>query len=72
MRFLAKQGLALRGDGDELDSNFIQLLHLQSNDDATIMQYLDKKIDKYCCHQIQNELLDVMANSINKDTANKI
>ena len=36
------------------------------------MQYLDKKTDKYCCHQIQNELLDIMANSINRDIAKKI
>ena len=30
---------------------------------------MEKKTDKYCCHQIQNELLDVMANT---NIANKI
>jgi len=28
LRFLVRQGLALRGDGDEFRSNFVQLLHL--------------------------------------------
>ena len=30
IRFLARQGLPLRGDADDADSNFIQLLRLQS------------------------------------------
>ena len=33
---------------------------------------MEKKTDKYCCHQIQNELLDVMANTITRNIANKI
>lgn len=36
IRFLARQGIPLRGDGDEHDSNFIQLLYLRSNDDTSI------------------------------------
>jgi len=28
LMFLVHQGLALRGDGDEINSNFVQLLHL--------------------------------------------
>ena len=72
IRFLARQGIPLRGDGDEHDSNFIQLLYLRSNDDSSIAHYMEKKTDKYCCHQIQNELLDVMANTITSNIANKI
>ena len=72
IRFLAWQGIPLRGDGDEHDSNFIQLLYLRSNDDTSIVNYMEKKTDKYCCHQIQNELLDVMANTITRNIANKI
>ena len=33
---------------------------------------MENKTDKYCCHQIQNELLDVMANSITRNIVNKI
>ena len=72
IRFLARQGIVLRGDGDEHDSNFIQLLHLCSIDDPSIHQYMQKKTDKYCRHQIQNELLHVMANKINREIADKI
>ncbi len=32
IRFLVRQGLALRGGGDESDSNFIQLLSLRAED----------------------------------------
>jgi len=31
-----------------------------------------EKTDKYCSHQIQNELLQVMANKINREIADKI
>ena len=36
IRFLACQGLALRGDGDEKDSNFLQLLMLRAHNDPNI------------------------------------
>ena len=47
IRYLAKQGLPLHGDGNEMDSNFSQLLLLRANDDPNIHEYLAKKIDKY-------------------------
>ena len=34
IRFLAFQGLLLRGDGDEDDSNFIQLMKARGEDDT--------------------------------------
>ena len=52
--FLARQGMALRGDNDESDSNFMQLLRLHSKDDAQLLQHLEKKSDKYTSPQIQN------------------
>ena len=54
LRFLARQGIALRGDGDEKDSNFIQLLKLRGNDDPRIETWLQRKTDKYISHDIQN------------------
>lgn len=59
--FLARQGLAFRGDGDESDSNFIRLLKLRGLDDPRIETWLSKKTNKYTSHEIQNELLKVMA-----------
>ena len=42
IRFLARQALPLRGDGNEVDSNFIQLLLLSSNDDKQIKEWVQK------------------------------
>ena len=41
--FLARQNLALRGDKDECDSNFTQLLCLRANDDSNIKDWLQRK-----------------------------
>ena len=60
IQFLSRQGIALRGH-DEQNSNFIQLLHLRSIDDSKILEYLASKTDKYTSHQVQNEMLQVMA-----------
>ena len=40
--FLARQEIALRGDGNEDDSYFIQLLRLRANDDSRILDYLNE------------------------------
>lgn len=61
MRFLARQGLPLRGHGDETDSNFLQLMKLRGEDDSRVAQWLGKKTDKYTAPNIQNEILKVMA-----------
>ena len=37
-RFLLRQGLAFHGDGDESDSNFMQLVQLRSEDDSRLSQ----------------------------------
>ena len=60
MKFLALQGLALRGYGDELDSNFIQLLKLLSVKDERMSVWLNKKTDKYTAPDMQNEILKVL------------
>ena len=39
-RFLAKQGLPLQGDGDELDSNYMQLLKLCGEHDSRVLEWL--------------------------------
>jgi len=37
-RFLTRQGIALRGDGDEDNSNFMQLLYLRSTATAHLAE----------------------------------
>ena len=60
IQFLTRQGIAFRGDGDEKDSNFMQLLLLRSTDTLP-KSFLERKTDKYTSPQIQNELLTILA-----------
>jgi len=39
INYLARQGLALRGDGDEADSNFLQLLQLKAEEDPMVLEW---------------------------------
>ena len=61
LRFLARQGLALRGSGGDQESNFIQLLLLRATDVPLIAEWMKKESCKYTSHDIQNECLKIMA-----------
>ena len=61
LRFLARQGLPLRGHDDETESNFYQLPKLRGEDYPRIESWLKKKTDKYTSSDIQNEILKLMA-----------
>ena len=47
IRFLARQSIAIRGDGDEENSNFIQLFKLRGEDDPKFAKWLEKKTDNF-------------------------
>jgi len=64
IRYLARQGLPLRGDGSEEDGNFLQLLQLKGEDDAGLLEWMKRKVNRYTSHDIQNEVLKVMATNI--------
>ena len=65
LRFLARQGLAIRGDGSgKRDGNFSQLMVLLQSSDDTVKDFLAKKREKHTFHDVQNELLQIMANRI--------
>ena len=51
----------LRGDGDESDVNFLQLLKFQGQDDDMMLEWLQRKCNKYTSHEIQNDLIKIMA-----------
>ena len=66
IRYLAQQALPLRGDwndetGSEENSNFNQLLLLQSEDDKEILRWIRRARFKYTSPEIQNEMLEVLA-----------
>ena len=43
IRFLARQGLPLRGHGDDAESNFAQLMRLRAFDCAEVLEFVGKK-----------------------------
>ena len=61
IRFLVQQGLPLRGDGNDVEKNFIQLLHLCGKHcvPQNIDHWLSKKTNKYTLHEIQNECIQL-------------
>ena len=68
--FLARQGLALQGDNDS-DSNMHQLLLLRAIDNPKILSYLEKKKNKFTSPDIQNELINIMAQQILREIISK-
>ena len=71
VKFLARQGLALRGDGDESNGNFLQLLTFL-DDDGTVNDWLKRKQNRYTSHEIQNELLKIMAHHVLRRVADSL
>ena len=72
IRFLARQGISLRGDDDESDGNYTQILKARGEDDSRIIEWLKRKNDKYTCGDTQNEMIQIMALSILRDIAQNI
>ena len=59
LRYLVRQGLAVRGHHDHDDGNLIQLLNCRSEDVASLRSWmLDRK---YLSHDIINEVIEIMA-----------
>ena len=60
-RFLSRQALAFRGDGNELDSNFTRLIYLRSEDNPKLIDWINQKSNKYTSGEMQNEMIKFMA-----------
>ena len=71
IRFLARQGLSLRGNylsnpsenyhGSEVQSNFWKLLQLRTEDVPVLESRLHRSQDPFTSPTIQNEVLEIMA-----------
>ena len=72
IRFLARQGLALRGEGDESDSNLRQLLLLRAKDNPKIILFLETKKNKCTSPEIHNELTSLMGQQILRNIVSKL
>ena len=51
LRYLCRQGLAIRGDADECDSNLHQLLHLKSETDCNLAAWLKPQAQEKCLYK---------------------
>ena len=60
IKYLCRQGLALRGDGDESDCNLKQLLYMKSEEDPNLKKWLKRKDNVYTSPCIQNEIIKIM------------
>ena len=59
IHFLCRQGLALRGNKDESDSNLHQLLSMKARDDTNLLEWLRRKENVYTSPDIQNEIINL-------------
>ncbi|XP_041472559.1 52 kDa repressor of the inhibitor of the protein kinase-like [Lytechinus variegatus] len=71
IQFLGRQGLAFQGKED-VDSNVLQLYHMRATDDPRMLDWLKKKTNKYMSHDIQNEMLEIMALQVLREVASSI
>lgn len=71
IKYLARQGLALRGHEDE-NSNLYQLLKDKAEDDVLLDKWLQRSQKEYISPEIQNEILSKMSNSIVRGIADTI
>ena len=71
LQYRARQGQAMQGDTDD-ESNFIQLLKLRGKDQPLLLKWLERKEDRYTSHDIQNEIIAIMANHVIRDLVSEI
>ena len=72
LQFLARQGLALRGDGNKKNSNFHQLLALRSRESSLLKAWVENRTEKYTSPDIQNSVIGIMANRILRNLVSTI
>ncbi len=71
MRYLARQGLAMRRN-DPGESNIIQLLKMRSEDNPTLANWLKKNSNTFTSPENQNEMLQKMSHHILRNVLHDI
>ncbi|CAH0555121.1 unnamed protein product [Brassicogethes aeneus] len=72
LRILGRQGLAIRGAANDEDSNFMTILRARAEDVLELESWLSRTGHKWLHHDIQNEILEIMANKIMTENIEKI
>lgn len=70
VKYLARQGMALRGHGDS-EGNFCQLLNLRSEDYPLLQSWMKRKTDM-TSPRIQNEILELYSHDIVRTIAGSV
>ena len=70
IQFLARQGLPLRGHGNDNDGNLLQPLKFQGGDE--IKDWLQSKASKCTSHEVQNSFLKMMALDVLRNVTEKL
>ena len=63
LKYLLRQGLAIRGK-EETEGNYNQLLIHRAEDDELLSAWLKSKHSKWTSHEIQDEQMEMMANDV--------
>ena len=63
LQFLALNNIAIQGHEKE-KANFFGLAKLRANDDDDLVNWIEKKRGNYMCHNVQNEILELMAEEV--------
>ena len=69
---MARQGLALRGNNRDAESNLLQLLKQRSEECPQLCTWLQRERLKYTSHECQNEMLEIMACNMLRRILSKI
>ena len=66
-QLLVRQVWALRRDNIDDDSNFFQALEFRVKDIPQLMDWMKQNQNKFMGYDIQNQIIQVMANQITRD-----
>ena len=70
LQYLAAQGLAICGNSDK-NGNLAQLVNLRANDIPELKQWLQRK-DTWTSNIVHNEIIEMLAHSVQRDIAHDI
>ena len=69
IKCLGRQGLAIRGDETEADSNLHQLHKMKAEEDSNLAKWLKRQKNVYTSPDIQNEIIKLMGHQVLRDIA---
>lgn len=70
LKYLAEQGLAIRGH-EASEGNFARLLQLRAEDDQNLKAWLSRKVS-FTSGKVQNEILKIMGNAVVRDICSDV